>query len=122
MCPGPRAGRDVSFDGTYHSRRRAHDSEDEPMNHRIPIVVVAALLGASAVGATHAQRGLALPAVGQRIDEEYTRLIRENLQDPRITTELVDHLPASDTVPSPLTFFGRAVGTPGQLTYAKDIH
>ena len=37
-------------------------------------------------------------------------------------TELVDHLPASDTVPSPLKFFGRIVGTPGELTYAKDIH
>src|SRR4051812_30927904 len=61
-------------------------------------------------------------AAPQRIDEEYTRIIRQNLQDPRITTELVDHLPASDTVPSPLKFLGRAVGTPGELTYAKDIH
>jgi hypothetical protein len=62
------------------------------------------------------------PAAAQRIDEEYTKLIKQNLQDPRITTELVDHLPASDTVPSPLKFLGRAVGTPGELTYAKDIH
>ena len=37
----------------------------------------------------------------QKIDEEYTKLIKEYLQDPRITTELVDHMPASDTVPSP---------------------
>jgi len=58
----------------------------------------------------------------QKIDEQYTTLIKQHLQDPRITTELVDHLPASDTVPSPLKFFGRAVGTPGELTYAKDIH
>ena len=58
----------------------------------------------------------------QKIDEEYTRTIKQNLQDPRITTELVDHLPASDTVPSPLKFLGRAVGTPGELTYAKDIY
>src|SRR6266853_2215889 len=56
-----------------------------------------------------------------RIDEEYTRIIRQNLDDSRITTELVDHLPASETVPTPLTFFGRVVGTPGELTYAKDI-
>jgi hypothetical protein len=49
-------------------------------------------------------------------------LIGEQLQDPRITTELVDHLPASDRVPTPLKFFGRIVGTPGQLTYARDIH
>jgi hypothetical protein len=62
------------------------------------------------------------PAPPQKIDEAYTRLIREQLQDPRITTELVDHLPASDSVPTPLKFFGRTVGTPGELTYAKDIH
>ena len=57
-----------------------------------------------------------------KIDEAYTAKIKEYLQDPRITTELVDHLPASDTVPSPLKFLGRVVGTPGELTYAKDIH
>ncbi len=59
---------------------------------------------------------------GQKNDEEYTRLIHEYLQDPRITTELVDHLPASETVPTPLDFNGRIVGTPGELTYAADIH
>jgi hypothetical protein len=58
----------------------------------------------------------------QKLDEEYTKLIKQYLQDPRITTELVDHMPASDTVPSPLKFFGHIPGTPGELTYAKDIH
>ena len=58
----------------------------------------------------------------QKLDAEYTAKIKEFLQDERITTELVDHLPASDTVPTPLKFFGRIVGTPGELTYAKDIH
>ena len=43
------------------------------------------------------------PAV-QRIDAEYTAKIKEHTTDPRIITELVDHLPASDTVPSPLKF------------------
>ena len=61
-----------------------------------------------------------LPAQ-ERIDEEYTRKIRENLRDPRITTELVDHLPYSATVPTPLKFHGRIIGQPGELTYAKDI-
>jgi hypothetical protein len=59
---------------------------------------------------------------GQPIDEEYTRLIAEHLQDERITTELVDHLPASETVPTPLDFHGRIIGTPEELTYAADIH
>ncbi|MQA29325.1 MAG: hypothetical protein GEU82_05710, partial [Luteitalea sp.] len=57
----------------------------------------------------------------QRIDQRYTALIRQHLQDSRITTDLVDHLPASDTVPTPLDFLGRVVGAPGELTYAKDI-
>jgi hypothetical protein len=57
----------------------------------------------------------------QRNDEEYTKKIKEYLRDPRITTELVDHLPASSTVPTPLKFHGRIIGTPGELTYAKDI-
>jgi hypothetical protein len=61
-------------------------------------------------------------AAPQKLDEEYTKLIKEYLQDPRITTELVDHMPASDTVPSPLKFFGRIPGTPGELTYSKDIN
>ncbi|HOQ58977.1 MAG TPA: M14 family zinc carboxypeptidase [Vicinamibacterales bacterium] len=82
---------------------------------RLLLVVLAA---AAAAPATHAQK--AAPA--QRPDEAYTRLIKEYTQDPRISTELVDHMPASDKVPSPLKFFGRIPGTPGELTYAKDIH
>ena len=58
----------------------------------------------------------------QPIDVEYTAKIKEYLTDARISTELVDHLPASSTVPTPLKFLGRIVGTPGELTYAKDIH
>src|SRR5215475_15599587 len=58
----------------------------------------------------------------QKPDEEYTKLIKQYLQDSRITTELVDHMPASDTVPSPLKFLGKIPGTPGELTYAKDIN
>jgi hypothetical protein len=60
-------------------------------------------------------------AHAQRNDEEYTKKIKENLRDARITTELVDHLPYSASVPSPLKFHGRIVGQPGELTYAKDI-
>jgi len=60
----------------------------------------------------------------QRQDEEYTRLIKQHLTDPRISTDLVDHLPFSDKVPTTLKFPGinRIVGTPGYLTHAKDIH
>lgn len=67
------------------------------------------------------QAALAADAPVQPLDAHYTELIGEHLVDKRITTELVDHMPASDSVPSPLKFFGRIPGTPGELTYAKDI-
>src|SRR6267142_760484 len=57
----------------------------------------------------------------QPVDSAYTAKIKEYLQDPRITTELVDHLPASDTVPTPLKFLGHMPGTPGELTKSADI-
>ncbi len=63
-----------------------------------------------------------LAAQGQAIDREYTAKIKEHLRDPRISTELVADMPASSTVPTPLKFLGRIVGTPGELTYAKEIH
>src|SRR5262245_9220000 len=72
-------------------------------------VLVPALIGPAAFRA-RAQA----PAPVQALDEEYTKLIKQHLQDPRISTELVDHLPASDRVPTPLKFFGRIVGTPGE--------
>jgi hypothetical protein len=61
-------------------------------------------------------------AAPQRNDEEYTRRIHEYLQDPRVTTELVDHLPASDTVPTPLKFLGTMPGQPGELYSNEDIN
>src|SRR5499426_2819186 len=81
-------------------------------------LVFAAIL----IGLTAGLNAQSKPPVPQKIDAEYTAKIKEALQDPRITTELVDHLPASDTVPSPLKFLGRVVGQPGELTYAKDIY
>ena len=46
---------------------------------------------------------LAVPLFAAAADDaEYTRLIREYTTDPMFMTELVDHLPASATVPTPL--------------------
>src|SRR5688500_17712893 len=81
-----------------------------------------ALLALVAPASNPSAQSRSTAAKPQKIDEAYTAKIKEYLQDPRISTELVDHLPASDTVPTPLKFLGRVVGTPGELTYAKDIH
>jgi hypothetical protein len=58
----------------------------------------------------------------QRNDEEYTKQIAQFLRDPRITTELVDHLPASATVPTPLKHFGHIMGAWGILDKAESMH
>ncbi len=65
---------------------------------------------------------VAMAQATQKIDQEYTALIKKRLSDPRISTELVDHLPASTTVPTPLKFLGHIVGDSGILDHAADIH
>ena len=66
---------------------------------------------------------IATPALAQqRNDEEYTKQIKQFLRDPRITTELVDHLPASSTVPTPLKHFGHIMGAWGVLDKAEAMH
>lgn len=64
----------------------------------------------------------ALAQATQKQDAEYTAAIKRELSDPRISTELVDHLPASATVPTPLKFLGHIVGQRGILDHASDIH
>ena len=118
VCQSPMAG-------THAFRRpRGRPCREEDLckvvaTPAVRFALPVAVLGSSVRGAH--RRAAAAPHK-QKIDAEYTAKIKEYLQDPRITTELVDHLPASDTVPTPLKFLGRIVGTPGELTYAKDIH
>ena len=61
-------------------------------------------------------------ATPQKIDEAYSAKIKEYTTETFFLTELVDHLPASDTVPSPEKVLGYVIGTPNKLTYTKDIH
>ncbi|HEY5062749.1 MAG TPA: M14 family zinc carboxypeptidase, partial [Gemmatimonadaceae bacterium] len=75
-----------------------------------------------AAGALTLAAAAAAGAQAQKNDELYTAQIKQYLSDPRISTELVDHLPASATVPTPLKFLGHIVGAPGILDHAADIH
>jgi hypothetical protein len=56
----------------------------------------------------------------QSIDKEYSDAILKNTTEKFFLTELVDHLPASDKVPSPAKVLGYPMGTPNKLTYTKD--
>ena len=64
-------------------------------------------------------------AAQQANDAEYTAKIRElTPTDPhwKFTTELVDHLPASKTVPTPLKVLGYVPGTIGRLSKTEDLN
>ncbi len=63
----------------------------------------------------------AVAAPAQKIDEAYSAKIKEYTTEPFFLTELVDHLPASATVPTPEKVLGYVIGTPNKLTYTKDI-
>src|SRR3954470_21572255 len=80
------------------------------------VILGAAVIAASRPGSLIAQ---------QANDAEYTARIRElTPTDPKwkFTTELVDHLPASATVPSPLKVLGYVPGTVGRLSRSEDLN
>jgi hypothetical protein len=55
-------------------------------------------------------------------DAPYTAKIREYTTEPFLSTPLVDHLPASATVPTPEKILGYVIGTPDKLTHTADIY
>jgi hypothetical protein len=94
---------------------------------RLMVVMMLLVLASGSAGAqggkdSPAQKGRAPGKAAQAIDAAYTEQVRKNTTSPEFMTELVDHLPASDKVPTPEKILGYAIGTPGKLTYTKDIY
>lgn len=58
----------------------------------------------------------------QRMDKEYAEKIAEFTTDERFLNELVDHLPVSRSVPSPLEYFGTIIGDSSTLHYTTEIY
>ncbi len=58
----------------------------------------------------------------QKNDEGYTAKIKEFTTEKYFMTELVDHLPASDKVPTPEKVLGYIAGAKDKLTYTKDLY
>ena len=75
-----------------------------------PVAIAAATLAAPPLAAQ------------QAMDEEYTALIREFTTEPFFSTPLVDHLPHSETVPTPLDHLGHISGAPDILSYPDEVH
>ncbi|MBS1720878.1 MAG: hypothetical protein JST35_10560 [Armatimonadetes bacterium] len=55
-------------------------------------------------------------------DPDYTQRIRKYTTEPFFLTELVDHLPASSKVTSPLKHFGDIIGAPNVLHHVDEIN
>lgn len=81
--------------------------------YRYPALVLAAVVWIAVV---------APAAPGQQNDSAYGALIREYTTDPRFLSDLVDHLPRSANVPSPLEHFGTIVGAPDILHGTAEIY
>src|SRR5579871_5768177 len=80
-------------------------------------------LAVASLAAAAEKKAAAPPAPApQKMNDAYSAKIREYTTEPFFLTELVDHLPASDTVPTPEKVLGYAIGTPNKLTYTKDIY
>jgi hypothetical protein len=81
---------------------------------RRSVRALAFLLGATALQAVAAE-------AQQPIDQEYTAQIRRFTTESFFLTPLIEQLPASSTVPSPLKVLGYISGTPEVLTYPEDV-
>src|SRR5258708_7130176 len=89
-----------------------------PMNRLFLVITLFVLCGA--VSAQNTKTKPAPQPAPQPIDKEYTDSIVKNTTEKFFLTEMVDHLPASDKVPSPMKVLGYPIGTPNKLTYTKD--
>ena len=58
----------------------------------------------------------------QKIDKDYTSKILEYTTEKFFLTELVDHLPASENVPTPKDILGSVIGAPDILHYTAEIY
>ncbi|HEY3786034.1 MAG TPA: M14 family zinc carboxypeptidase [Steroidobacteraceae bacterium] len=63
----------------------------------------------------------AITAAAQPMDEEFARHVKEWTTQPEFSSPLVDHLPLSDSVPSPKQVLGHDVGEPNKLDYYEGL-
>ena len=130
--PAPRGGfRDPVHEDTIMSTHRhspitARTSRQPARPARIPAPPrhrsVPALLAATLAALLAAPLAAPPLAAQQSVDERYTALIREHTTEDFFSTPLVDHLPSSGTVPTPLDHLGHIAGAPDVLSYPEEVH
>jgi Zinc carboxypeptidase len=58
----------------------------------------------------------------QPVDEAYTKNMKEYTTAPHFTSPLVDYLPASKTVPTPMAVLTDVAGAPNMLPYSHEVY
>jgi hypothetical protein len=82
--------------------------------------ILLAIAAATSLAAVDASTPARDPA--QKIDEEYTKKIREYTTEAFFLSPLVDYLPASESVPTPKAVLGDVAGSPGKLPYSAEVY
>ena len=96
-----------------------------PRKARVNILgSLAWLLVLSLAGSVAMGDGETAPARDPRqpVDEAYTAKIQQYTTEPYFTSPLVNYLPASKSVPTPLAVLGDVAGAPGILPYAEEVY
>ncbi len=89
------------------------------LNLSIEVSIAQTPVAANRDGAAAARPGR---SPTQPIDEEYTKKIREYTTEPFFLSPLVDYLPASQTVPTPVAVLGDIAGAPNKLPYSTEVY
>lgn len=83
-------------------------------------------MATSSLGAQNSKNDPGFARVGrdpkQPIDTLYTRKIKEYTTEPFFLSPLVDYMPASKTVPTPMATLGDIAGARNKLPYSKEVH
>jgi hypothetical protein len=85
------------------------------------LLIVSLFAIASGASVVRAQNGWSRDP-GQKLDDEYTKKIREYTTETFFNSPLTDYLPASPNVPTPKAVLGDVSGAPGKLPYAEDVY
>jgi hypothetical protein len=92
------------------------------MRLHVPLALVLAAFSLPAQKTKKTAPPPTVAAAPQANDEAYTADILKNTTEKFFLTELVDHLPASASVPTPQKVLGHIAGAPNHLTYSADIY
>jgi len=64
---------------------------------------------------------VSLLSAPQQMDADFAKSVKEWTTKPEFISPLVDHLPKSNTIPSPKDILGYHIGAPKKLTYYGDL-